>query len=110
MRRKAFTGLVASTLLFLGAAPVMLTPGCGAASRKESAATAEESASGEEAARPAKGAAQLWAENCVRCHNSRSPSSYSDTEWDVAMHHMRVRANLTADEYRTIVEFMKAAN
>ena len=57
-----------------------------------------------------KGASQLWAENCVRCHNVRSPSVYSDAEWDVAMHHMRIRANLTADESMKILEFLKSAN
>ena len=57
-----------------------------------------------------KGGAQLWAENCVRCHNNRSPSTYSDAEWDVAMHHMRIRANLTAEEHRRILEFLKSAN
>ncbi len=57
-----------------------------------------------------KGGAQLWAENCVRCHNIRSPSTYSDAEWDVAMHHMRIRANLTAEEHRKILAFLKSAN
>ena len=57
-----------------------------------------------------KGGAQLWAESCVRCHNVRSPSIYSDAEWDVAMHHMRIRANLTAEESTKILEFLKSAN
>lgn len=57
-----------------------------------------------------KGGAELWSENCARCHNIRSPSTFSDTEWDVAMHHMRVRANLTADESKKILEFLKSAN
>jgi len=57
-----------------------------------------------------KGGAQLWGENCVRCHNIRSPSSYNDAEWDVAMHHMRIRANLTAEEHRKVMEFLKSAN
>ena len=57
-----------------------------------------------------KGASQLWAENCVRCHNIRSPSVYSDAEWEVAMHHMRIRANLTAEEHHKILEFLKSAN
>ena len=34
----------------------------------------------------------------------------SDAEWDVAMHHMRIRANLTAEEHRKILEFLKSAN
>ena len=57
-----------------------------------------------------KGGAQLWTENCVRCHNIRSPSTYSDAEWEVAMHHMRIRANLTAGEHKKILEFLKSAN
>lgn len=57
-----------------------------------------------------KGGAQLWAQNCIRCHNVRSPSTYSDAEWEVAMHHMRIRANLTAEEHRKILEFLKSAN
>ena len=57
-----------------------------------------------------KGAAQIWAENCSRCHNARSPSSYSDAQWEVIGHHMRVRGYLTAEEQKTIVEFLKAGN
>ena len=57
-----------------------------------------------------KGGAQLWAENCIRCHNIRSPSAYSDAEWEVVMHHMRILASLTAEEHRKILEFLKSAN
>ncbi len=58
----------------------------------------------------AKGGAQLWSENCARCHNSRSPSTYGDAQWDVAMAHMRLRANLTAEESKKVLEFMKSAD
>src|SRR5438045_762790 len=54
--------------------------------------------------------AQLWASNCGHCHNIRSPSSYSDAQWDVVMLHMRIRANLTADEHRQILAFLKSAH
>ena len=57
-----------------------------------------------------KGGSQLWSENCARCHNMRSPSSYSDAEWGVVMHHMRIRAILTAEEHKKILEFLKSAN
>ena len=57
-----------------------------------------------------KGGSQLWSENCARCHNMRSPSAYSDAEWDVVMHHMRIRAQLTAKEHKAILEFLKSAN
>ena len=46
----------------------------------------------------------------MRCHNSRAPSSYNDADWDVVVHHMRVRANLTSVETTRILEFLQAAN
>ena len=58
----------------------------------------------------AKSGAQLWGENCLRCHNSPSPETFSDAEWDVAVMHMRVRANLTEPEAVKIAEFLKTAN
>jgi len=57
-----------------------------------------------------KSGAQLWGENCIRCHNTPSPETFSDTEWDVAVMHMRVRANLTDNEAGKIVSFLKTAN
>lgn len=57
-----------------------------------------------------KGGAQLWADNCARCHNNRPATTYSDAEWDVAMHHMRIRANLTPVEHQKLVEFLKSGN
>lgn len=71
-------------------------------------ATTDSAAAG--AAPAAPGGAKLWSQNCVRCHNNRSPASYSDSEWSVAMRHMRVRANLTAEEERAILEFLQSAN
>jgi len=53
---------------------------------------------------------KLWTENCAQCHVIRPPESYSDAQWDVAVLHMRVRANLTADEASAIVKYLKAAN
>jgi len=57
-----------------------------------------------------KAGVQLWAENCSSCHNMRPPDSYSDAQWDVAVLHMRVRANLTAIEARSIAKYLKSAN
>lgn len=55
-----------------------------------------------------KGGSQLWAENCQRCHNMRSPSGYNDAQWEDVMMHMRVRANLTPEENKKILEFLKS--
>jgi mono/diheme cytochrome c family protein len=57
-----------------------------------------------------KSGSQLWAENCVRCHNIRSPSSLSPAQWEVAAMHMRVRANLTPEEHKKILEFLKSGS
>lgn len=59
---------------------------------------------------PRTGGAQTWSENCMRCHNYRRPRGRSDREWAAIVHHMRVRANLTADEHRLILRFLQAAN
>lgn len=56
------------------------------------------------------GGALVWAQNCMRCHNLRRPHERSDREWDLIVHHMRVRAGLTAQEHRLIVEFLQSAN
>lgn len=58
----------------------------------------------------AKTGAQLWGENCLRCHNTPSPETFSDTQWDAAVLHMRVRAYLTQDEALKIADFLKTAN
>ena len=52
---------------------------------------------------------ELWSNNCMRCHNIRPPTMYSDAQWDVIVHHMRLRANITGQEQRAIVEFLKSA-
>ena len=54
--------------------------------------------------------AQLWTDNCIRCHNIRPPKSLSDKKWEIVMMHMRVRASLTGEEQRQILRFLQAAN
>ncbi len=97
--------ILAALLLAIGG----LLSGC-AASKAGEAQNPASSKSAQAAPPSGKGASQLWAESCMHCHNSRSPSAYSDGEWEAAMLHMRIRANLTAEEHRKIVEFLKASN
>ncbi|PWT70662.1 MAG: hypothetical protein C5B59_19865 [Bacteroidetes bacterium] len=54
-----------------------------------------------------KTGAQLWAENCQRCHNTPSPSSFSPQQWETVGLHMQTRALLTDEERNKIVEFLK---
>ncbi len=57
-----------------------------------------------------KSGAQLWGENCVRCHNAPSPTAFSDVQWETIGQHMRIRANLTAMQTDKVVDFLKMAN
>jgi hypothetical protein len=55
----------------------------------------------------AKGGAQLWAENCQRCHNTPPPSSFSSEQWVTIGMHMQTRAQLTDVERNKIVAFLQ---
>ena len=57
-----------------------------------------------------KSGAQLWGENCNRCHNAPDPKTYSDDQWDAATEHMRQKALLTDMEINKIRNFLKSAN
>lgn len=54
-----------------------------------------------------KSGAQLWAENCQRCHNTPSPSTFSPEKWETIGMHMQSRALLTEKEKDKIVAFLK---
>ena len=58
----------------------------------------------------ARTGAQLWSDNCSRCHWARPPQSYSDAQWQAVVHHMRLRADLTGQEQRKITEFLQASH
>lgn len=51
-----------------------------------------------------------WSHRCGQCHNLRPPSEYSDAQWAVAVHHMRIRVPLTGEEQRDILRFLQASN
>ena len=50
---------------------------------------------------------QLWGENCGRCHNPPGPGEFNNSNWDIVVRHMRIRANITEDEEKKIVEYLK---
>lgn len=54
-----------------------------------------------------KTGAQLWAENCQRCHNTPSPNSFSPEQWETIGLHMQSRALITDEERTKIVAFLK---
>ncbi len=52
--------------------------------------------------------ARQWSAYCGTCHNARPASERAPEEWDTLMLHMRVRANLPADDARALLAFLKA--
>lgn len=57
-----------------------------------------------------KSGAQLWGENCIRCHSTPSPADFNDAQWKTIGLHMQDRANLTKAEAEKIVVFLQSAN
>jgi len=57
-----------------------------------------------------KSGAQLWAENCNRCHNAPGPGEFNNANWDIVGTHMQVRANLTKTQIDKVIDFLKSTN
>jgi cytochrome c553 len=96
----------------LAMAVALLIAGLSGCSSESTAASSEKQPilASASASSSEKSGNQLWAEQCARCHNMRDPATYSDVNWSIAMHHMRVRADLNAQDSRKILEFLKSAN
>lgn len=57
-----------------------------------------------------KSGAQLWTENCNRCHNAPPPGEFSNTNWDIVGTHMQIRTNISKADMTKITDFLKSAN
>lgn len=51
--------------------------------------------------------AELYAINCNRCHPERYPTEWTPAQWKTIMLHMRVRANLPADQAKVIAKYLQ---
>jgi len=49
----------------------------------------------------------LYTIHCSRCHSQRYPKEWTPGQWKTLMMHMRVRANLPADQAREILKYMQ---
>lgn len=54
--------------------------------------------------------ADLWSQNCSRCHNVRSPQEYNDAQWNIIVSHMRVIGGIPAAQARAITKFLQETN
>ena len=96
------------SMFLLSAAVLVFLAGCGQSGAASPSTAADEHNVAQAAS--SQSGAQLWAENCSRCHNIRSPQSYSDAQWQAVVMHMRLRADLTGPEQRKITEFLQASH
>jgi mono/diheme cytochrome c family protein len=52
--------------------------------------------------------AEMWPQYCGNCHKARPGGERSPAEWDTLILHMRVVANLPAENARAIQTFLRA--
>jgi hypothetical protein len=51
--------------------------------------------------------ANLYAIYCNRCHSERYATEFTAAQWKTIMIHMRVRANIPADQAREILKYLQ---
>lgn len=51
--------------------------------------------------------AELYAIHCNRCHPERYATERTAAQWKTLMVHMRVRANLPAEQAKTILKYLQ---
>jgi mono/diheme cytochrome c family protein len=51
--------------------------------------------------------AELYTINCNRCHPERYATEFTPSQWKTIMLHMRVRANLPAEQAKTILKYLQ---
>jgi hypothetical protein len=49
---------------------------------------------------------ELYSIHCNRCHSERYPTEFTAAQWKTIMIQMRVRANLPADQAKTILKYL----
>jgi hypothetical protein len=110
-------GLAVLGTLFLGLATVFGT-GAETPTDKKAEQKPEKKAEEKLEKKPAKQAekkpetkrltgAELYSMHCNRCHPERYPTERTAAQWKTILLHMRVRANLPAEQSRTILKYLQ---
>ncbi len=74
--------------------------------KPEKAAPVEKKTARKPAKRKLTGA-ELYAINCNRCHPERYATEWTAAQWKTLMLHMRVRANLPADQAKAVLKYLQ---
>jgi hypothetical protein len=51
--------------------------------------------------------AEIYALNCNRCHPERYATEWTPSQWKTLMLHMRVRANLPAEQAKAVLKYLQ---
>ncbi len=109
-----WTDLIPSVVLVTLAALTLLTAAEGnneKASKTvkpaEQRSTADPSNKKPQAAPKKLTGAELYSMHCNRCHPERYPTERTAAQWKTILLHMRVRANLPAEQSRTILKYLQ---
>lgn len=51
--------------------------------------------------------AELYAMHCNRCHPERYATEFTAAQWKTILLHMRVRANLPADQAKIVMKYLQ---
>jgi hypothetical protein len=51
--------------------------------------------------------AEVYALNCNRCHPERYATEWTPSQWKTIMLHMRVRANLPAEQAKAVLKYLQ---
>jgi len=105
------TGLVTAMILGLGATLRSEEPKTDASAGKQARQSEAGKAGSQEiksqpTSRKLSGA-ELYSMHCNRCHPERYPTERTAAQWKTILLHMRVRANLPAEQARTILKYLQ---
>jgi len=50
---------------------------------------------------------ELYSMHCMRCHPERYPNERTSAQWKTILTHMRVRANLPAEQARKLLKYLQ---
>jgi len=51
--------------------------------------------------------AEIYSLNCNRCHPERYATEFTESQWKTIMLHMRVRANLPAEQAKAVLKYLQ---
>ncbi len=96
----------ASLVLVAGADSNADNPKADKESNADKAAQSEKKTA-KKAAKKKLSGAEIYAINCNRCHPERYATEWTAAQWKTIMLHMRVRANLPADQAKAVLKYLQ---